>query len=125
MKPGQGFSSVTSKLVNGKLIRSPEKFKIVGALTGDDKKIKAGEYLLFQSMTPKQIIAVLISGRPNGPITSNSPPTLPGPLVGHVLSNFLRIHNVLPRILCETAPMTGVITPIVTNLPGFDQSVPG
>lgn len=63
VKPGQGFSSVTSRLVKSKLISSPEKFKILGALTGDDKKIKAGEYLLSQAMTPGQIIEVLISGK--------------------------------------------------------------
>ena len=31
-------------------------------------------------------IAVLISGKPKGGIASYSPPTLAGPLVGHVLS---------------------------------------
>ena len=63
VKPGQGFSSVTSGLVRNKLVTSPEKFKIIGALTGNDKKIKAGEYMLSPSMTPNQMIAVLISGK--------------------------------------------------------------
>lgn len=63
VKPGQGFSSVTLKLVREKLIVSPEKFKIVGAVTGDDKKVKAGEYLLSMSMSPKQIISLLKKGK--------------------------------------------------------------
>lgn len=63
VKPGQGFSSVTAKLVREKLIVSPEKFKIVGALTGDDKKVKAGEYLFSMSMSPRQIITLLKKGK--------------------------------------------------------------
>lgn len=63
VKPGQGFSSVCSSLVTEKLVKSPEKFKILGAVTGNDKKIKAGEYLLSASMTPSGILKVLTSGR--------------------------------------------------------------
>lgn len=63
VKAGQGFSSVTSALVNEKLINSPKKFKILGAVTGNNKKIKAGEYLLSSSMTPAKILSVLTRGK--------------------------------------------------------------
>lgn len=63
VKQGQGFSSVTAKLVRDKLIVSPEKFKILGAITGNDKRVKAGEYFLSASMSPGQIISMLKRGK--------------------------------------------------------------
>ncbi len=63
VKPGQGFSSVTLALVKEKFVISPKKFKIYGALTGNDKKIKTGEYMLSPSMTTGQMISVLTSGK--------------------------------------------------------------
>ena len=61
--PGQGFSSTTSKLVSEGVITSPARFKMLGALTGDDKKIKAGEYLFKASMSPGRIISDLVNGK--------------------------------------------------------------
>ena len=40
---GQGFSATTARLVQEGVILSPARFKIIAALSGDDKKIKAGE----------------------------------------------------------------------------------
>ncbi len=65
VRPGQGFSSVTSALVKAGIVTSPKRFKVIGALNGNDKKIKAGEYLLSPEMTPGEVISVLTSGKVN------------------------------------------------------------
>jgi UPF0755 protein len=61
--PGQGFSSTTAKLVSEGVILSPARFKIIAAFSGDDKKIKAGEYMFSPSMTPSAIISDLVNGK--------------------------------------------------------------
>lgn len=63
VSPGQGFSIVSESLVKADIVKSPEKFKLLGSITGNDKKIKAGEYLLSSSMTPSEILGVLTSGK--------------------------------------------------------------
>lgn len=60
---GQGFSKTTSVLVKKGLIVSPVRFKLIAAVTGADKKIKAGEYKFSSAMTPRQIIADLTRGK--------------------------------------------------------------
>jgi UPF0755 protein len=61
--PGQGFSSTTARLAKEGVIISPAKFKIIAAISGDDKKIKAGEYMFSPSMTPASIIYALVNGK--------------------------------------------------------------
>jgi UPF0755 protein len=63
INPGQGFSSTTAKLLKEGVISSSAKFKIYGALSGKDKKIKAGEYMFTATMSPKKILNDLISGK--------------------------------------------------------------
>lgn len=63
IRKGQGFNAATSKLVNEGIITSPSKFKIIAAVTGKDKKIKAGEYMLSAGMSPHTILSLLVSGR--------------------------------------------------------------
>ena len=62
--PGEAFDSLISRLQTGGLIKTPYKFKIWARLKGDDKKLKAGEYYLSASMTPNQILGVLVEGKP-------------------------------------------------------------
>jgi UPF0755 protein len=60
---GQGFSATTARLVQEGVILSPARFKIIAALSGDDKKIKAGEYMFSASMTPSAVISALVNGK--------------------------------------------------------------
>jgi UPF0755 protein len=61
--PGEAFDSLISRLQADGLITAPNKFKIWARLKGDDKKLKAGEYHLSASMTPNQIITMLVNGK--------------------------------------------------------------
>jgi UPF0755 protein len=61
--PGQGFSVTTAKLIKEGVISSDFKFKIYGALTGKDKKVKAGEYMFSAAMTPYRILFDLNNGK--------------------------------------------------------------
>jgi UPF0755 protein len=61
--PGEGFDSLISRLQTDGLIKAPYKFKVWARLKGDDKKLKAGEYYLSASMTPNQILGVLVDGK--------------------------------------------------------------
>ena len=47
--PGQGFSKTTAMLVDAGVILSPARFKLIAAISGDDKKIKAGEQLVVET----------------------------------------------------------------------------
>ncbi len=60
---GQGFSATTARLVSEGVIVSPARFKIYAAFSGDDKKLKAGEYKFSSSMTPAAIISALVNGK--------------------------------------------------------------
>ena len=44
-------------------------------------------------------IVVLMSGKPNGSIGSKSPPTLPGPFVGHVPSKPFHSNKLVKKLL--------------------------
>lgn len=61
--PGQGLNSTTNKLARENLISSAPKFKILAAVTGKDKLIKAGEYRFSSAMSPWDILQDLISGK--------------------------------------------------------------
>ncbi len=61
--PGQGFSKTTAMLVDAGVILSPARFKLIAAISGDDKKIKAGEYQFSAVMSPSSIISALVNGK--------------------------------------------------------------
>jgi UPF0755 protein len=61
--PGEAFDSLVSRLHADGLINGPFKFKVLVRIKGDDKKLKAGEYYLAASMTPNQILDVLVGGK--------------------------------------------------------------
>ncbi len=63
VKPGMPFSLLTERLADRGLIRSPLRFHILARLKGDDRRIKAGEYLLYPTMTPARILEILTQGR--------------------------------------------------------------
>lgn len=60
---GQGFKTTADKLHKAGFIKSPSKFYLMARLKGADKKIKAGEYLLSASMTPREILKRLVVGQ--------------------------------------------------------------
>jgi UPF0755 protein len=63
VKPGDSFARTIKTLYGSGLINSPEKFRIIARITGYDKKIKAGEYLLDPSMSPYAILFEMVSGK--------------------------------------------------------------
>jgi UPF0755 protein len=61
--PGQSFTQTAYELQNKKLIRNAKVFHWYARIRGWAGKIKVGEYGLNQSMTPDEIIAILVSGK--------------------------------------------------------------
>ncbi len=61
--PGEAFDPLIFRLQSEGLITSPTRFKVLARLKGDDKKLKAGEYNLSSTMTPNQILGVLVGGK--------------------------------------------------------------
>lgn len=61
--PGMSFTQVTNNLQNKRLIRNSKVFYWYARLTGQDSKVKVGEYSLNQSMSPDEIVSVLVSGK--------------------------------------------------------------
>ncbi|MEW5909319.1 MAG: endolytic transglycosylase MltG [Thermodesulfobacteriota bacterium] len=61
--PKESFSSLVQKLHKEKLISSPLKFKLYARIKGYGKKILAGEYSFFSTMSPDQIMDIMIAGK--------------------------------------------------------------
>ena len=61
--PGEAFDALISRLKDQGLIGKPYRFKIWARIKGADKKLKAGEYHLSASMTPNDILDVLVNGK--------------------------------------------------------------
>lgn len=61
--PGQSFAQTAQELQNKKLIRNAKAFQWYARLRGWAGKVKVGEYSMNQSMTPDQIIGILVSGK--------------------------------------------------------------
>jgi UPF0755 protein len=60
---GENFNQMSRRLFDQRIIRQPLKFSWYARLKGLDKKIKAGEYVLSASLTPKQILSAMIRGK--------------------------------------------------------------
>jgi len=63
IKPGQSFNTTAGNLEKQQLVLSSSKFKIIARYLKKDRSIKAGEYLLSQSMNPLTILDILSSGK--------------------------------------------------------------
>lgn len=61
--PGEGLHATARRLSDGGIIDSPFRFTLLARLRGDDKRIKAGEYLLSAAMPPDRILETTVSGR--------------------------------------------------------------
>lgn len=62
IKPGQGFFEATAQLQRAGLVKHPEKFRWLAYLNGDERRIRAGEYELSASMSPRAILDTLVRG---------------------------------------------------------------
>ncbi|MGD2150409.1 MAG: endolytic transglycosylase MltG, partial [Desulfobacterales bacterium] len=63
VKPGQKFNSLSELLNEKGIINHPVKFRLFSRIKGYDKNIKAGEYLLSPTMTPKIILEIFVMGK--------------------------------------------------------------
>lgn len=63
VEPGHTLNRISANLEEQQLIRSARLFQYYAKFRGVGSQLKVGEYALTQSMTPDQIIAVLMSGR--------------------------------------------------------------
>ncbi len=63
IEPGEGFRTTALKLNDLGLIQSPLRFRLLARFSGVHRKIKAGEYQLYGTMTPRQIINTLVEGK--------------------------------------------------------------
>jgi UPF0755 protein len=63
IKPGQSFSETVAQLQEVGLVTAPNRFRWLAALTGDDRRVQAGEYRLSTSMTPRAMLNTLVRGR--------------------------------------------------------------
>jgi len=61
--PGESFGMLSARLEKAGVIVSDIRFKILARLSGDDKRLRAGEYALSAAMTPMEIIDILASGK--------------------------------------------------------------
>lgn len=61
--PGEGLQSIARRLADSGLIQSPLKFSLLARIKGYDKKAKTGEYLFSGSMTPAEILEMLVDGK--------------------------------------------------------------
>jgi len=62
IKPGQSFSEAVAQLQEAGLVRHPKKFRWLACLMRDERRIRAGEYLIRASMPPLAILNTLVSG---------------------------------------------------------------
>ncbi len=61
--PGENFGTLATRLQVEGLITNDKHFKLLARLKGEDKNLKAGEYRLIATMTPVQILDVLVNGK--------------------------------------------------------------
>jgi UPF0755 protein len=57
------FNAVARQLADAGIITHPLRFKILARITGDDKRLKAGEYELSPAMTPLEVLNTLVNGK--------------------------------------------------------------
>ena len=63
IKPGQRFSETVAQLEDAAMVKHRKRFRLIARLTGDDRRIQAGEYLLRRSMSPIGVLDTLVSGK--------------------------------------------------------------
>ena len=61
--PGQSMAAVSKNLEAQKLVKNAQFFQLYAKYTGQNPKLKMGEYALQAKMTPQEILAVITSGK--------------------------------------------------------------
>ncbi len=61
--PGEGFQSIVRRLSETGIIQTPLKFSLLARIKGYDKKVKTGEYLFTDGMSPVDILEMLVGGK--------------------------------------------------------------
>jgi UPF0755 protein len=62
VRPGQTLNTTADILYKKNIIKSAMKFVLIARIKGDDKRLKAGEYLLSSAMTPLQLLDIMVRG---------------------------------------------------------------
>jgi UPF0755 protein len=60
---GQGLKATAADLYDRGIIRNAFKFNLYARIKGYDKKIKAGEYRVKPSNSPREILEIMVSGK--------------------------------------------------------------
>ncbi len=63
IRPGQDFFETMAQLEEAGLIRNSKKFRWLAYLKGDERRIRAGEYVLSASMSPAAILKAMVRGK--------------------------------------------------------------
>lgn len=63
IRAGETFNELAARLKHKGIIASTTRFRLYSRITGSDKRLKAGEYRLSATMTPAQILDMLVQGR--------------------------------------------------------------
>jgi len=63
VKPGVNFHLISRELQDRRLVKNADFFWLYARILGMIGKVKMGEYALNTQMTPKEILAILISGK--------------------------------------------------------------
>jgi UPF0755 protein len=63
VRSGQGFKALSVMLYKKGMILHPVKFRLFARIKGYDKRIKAGEYLFSDAMTPEEILYIMVEGK--------------------------------------------------------------
>jgi len=59
---GDSFKTATARLAGAGVIAHPGKFKMLARYRGDDKRLKAGEYVFSGKLSPEQVLDKLVKG---------------------------------------------------------------
>ena len=62
VRPGQTLNTTADILYRKSIIKSAMKFVLIARIKGDDKRLKAGEYLLSAAMPPLQLLDIMVRG---------------------------------------------------------------
>jgi UPF0755 protein len=62
IKPGQNFSQTVDQLHKAGLVWHPKRFRWLARLRRDERRIRAGEYVLQASMSPAAVLDTLVRG---------------------------------------------------------------
>lgn len=60
---GQNIHTIAEQLHHLHIIQNPSKFKMLSRIKGFSNKLKTGEYELSPSMTPNEILDIIVSGK--------------------------------------------------------------